>query len=85
MCLECRYYSHLEWEEKSRRDEEYLRNCAEYPIGKHNLIWRGRGSGLGAGIHVRVNIGGWVIRSLVRCGSGSGWESGLLDANRTEV
>lgn len=26
------YYSHLEWEEKSRRDEEYLRNCAEYPL-----------------------------------------------------
>jgi len=26
------YYSHLEWEEQSRRDEEYLRNCAEYPI-----------------------------------------------------
>ena len=26
------YYNHLEWEEKSRRDEEYLRNCAEYPL-----------------------------------------------------
>ena len=30
----CRYYSHLEWEEQARRDEEYLRNCAEYPIGE---------------------------------------------------
>mmetsp|Transcript_10705 Transcript_10705/g.35850 ORF Transcript_10705/g.35850 Transcript_10705/m.35850 type:complete len:200 (-) Transcript_10705:450-1049(-) len=28
----CRHYSHLEWEEKARRDEEYLKNCAEYPI-----------------------------------------------------
>ena len=35
--LGCRYYSHLEWEEKSRRDEEYLRNCAEYPIGKETI------------------------------------------------
>lgn len=26
------YYSHLEWEEKARRDEEYLKNCAEYPL-----------------------------------------------------
>lgn len=26
------YYNHLEWEEDSRRAEEYLRNCAEYPI-----------------------------------------------------
>ena len=26
------YYSKMEWEEKSRRDEEYLRNCAEYPL-----------------------------------------------------
>ncbi|KAJ1471254.1 KIAA1430-like protein-domain-containing protein [Baffinella frigidus] len=26
------YYNHLEWEEESRRAEEYLRNCAEYPI-----------------------------------------------------
>ena len=26
------YYNHLEWEEQARRDEEYLRNCAEYPL-----------------------------------------------------
>jgi len=26
------HYSHVEWEEQSRRDQEYLRNCAEYPI-----------------------------------------------------
>jgi hypothetical protein len=26
------HYSHLEWEEKARRDEEYLKNCAEYPL-----------------------------------------------------
>mmetsp|Transcript_2563 Transcript_2563/g.7062 ORF Transcript_2563/g.7062 Transcript_2563/m.7062 type:complete len:286 (+) Transcript_2563:83-940(+) len=25
------HYSHLEWEEKARRDDEYLRNCSEYP------------------------------------------------------
>jgi len=26
------YYSHLDWEEQAARDEEYLRNCAEYPL-----------------------------------------------------
>eukprot|EP00961_Rhodomonas_salina_P018589 250223-Rhodomonas_salina.4 len=26
------HYSHLEWEEQAKRDEEYLRNCAEYPM-----------------------------------------------------
>jgi len=24
--------NHLEWQEKARRDEAYLRNCAEYPV-----------------------------------------------------
>ena len=24
--------NHMEWEEKARRDEIYLRNCAEYPL-----------------------------------------------------
>lgn len=26
------YYSHLDWEEQAARDEEYLKNCSEYPV-----------------------------------------------------